>query len=98
MAMAPTTDLSGVITQLINGNNLLAAIQQTLKAGIAIQPVLPSYTVANLPTKGATGQFAWASNGRKASEGVGAGTGVPVYFNPATSTWLDFYSNAQVQA
>jgi hypothetical protein len=42
------------------------------------RPVVPSYTVANLPTAGA-GALAYASNGRKNAEGLGSGTGVLVY-------------------
>lgn len=48
-----------------------------------------SVTVANLPTNNNTGgDLYWASNGRKSGEGVGAGTGVLVVWNPATSSWL----------
>lgn len=41
-------------------------------------PSAPSYTVAGLPA-GAAGRLAYASNGRKNGEGVGAGTGVLVF-------------------
>lgn len=40
------------------------------------------YTVANLPT-GFAGRMAYATNGRKTAEGVGAGTGVLVVFSNA---------------
>jgi hypothetical protein len=49
-------------------------------------PVLPSYTVATLPTGISAGGMAFASNGRKPSEGTGAGTGVQVYFDG--SRWI----------
>jgi len=45
-----------------------------------IQETTP-VTVANLPTNATAGDRAFASNGRKPSEGAGAGTGVPVYFD-----------------
>lgn len=34
---------------------------------------------ANLPTPGQAGRFFFVTDGRKIGEGVGAGTGVPVY-------------------
>lgn len=56
----------------------------------------PVYTVANLPNPGYAGQVAFASNGRKATEGAGAGTGVPVYWNSNTNQWFNFYNNLVV--
>lgn len=41
-------------------------------------PAAPSYAVADLPAS-AAGSIAYASDGRKAGEGVGAGTGTLVY-------------------
>lgn len=84
------TDLTQVVIQQQMGNQILAAIQQQLVAGVAVTAAPPSYTVAALPATAATGQFAWASNGRKIGEGSGSGTGVPVYFNGATSQWFTF--------
>lgn len=55
-------------------------------------------TVAELPATGQAGQLFWVTNGRKSGEGVGAGTGVPAYWNSATSQWLRFEDNAVVQA
>jgi hypothetical protein len=57
--------------------------------------LLGQYTVAALPT-GTTGDLAYATNGRKVGEGVGAGTGVPVYFSNAQ--WRVFSTDAQVLA
>lgn len=54
-----------------------------------------SFTVAALPASPTTGSIVYASNGRKAGEGAGAGTGVPVYFQ---GVWRTFYDNSQVQA
>ena len=44
-------------------------------------PVLPSYTVANLPTGAVAGAMAFASNGRKPTEAAGAGSGVTVFYD-----------------
>ena len=44
-------------------------------------PVLPNYTVASLPGSPGTGAIALATNGRKPSEGGGAGTGVEVFYD-----------------
>ena len=43
-----------------------------------VLPGIGSYTVANLPIDVVDGQLAFASNGRKTGEGVGAGTGTLV--------------------
>lgn len=77
-----------------------ATAAEALKAPLA-SPVftgtvtLPSYAVAGLPV-GATGQTAYASNGRKVGEGAGLGTGVPVYFS--SSQWRVYSTDAQVLA
>ncbi len=44
-------------------------------------PRLPSYTIATLPNATGVGDatMAFATNGRKVGQGVGAGTGIPVY-------------------
>lgn len=39
---------------------------------------------------------AWCRNGRKSGEGVGAGTGVPCYYDAAIDDWRRFEDNAQV--
>jgi hypothetical protein len=59
-------------------------------------PVLPSYTVATLPTGIAAGSTAFASNGRKPNQAVGSGTGVEVFFDG--STWISVCSGATVAA
>lgn len=64
---------------------------------------VPAYTVANLPITGlANGQsfvtIAFASNGRKAGEGAGAGTGVMVYWDNPSGLWLKFSSDTVVTA
>lgn len=62
---------------------------------------IPAYTFANLPTDGlANGTtyltIAFCSNGRKGGEGAGNGTGVPVYWNSASSQWLKFSDDTVV--
>jgi hypothetical protein len=42
-------------------------------------PVLPSYSVTGLPVSSPAGAKAYATNGRKPNEAVGAGTGVEVF-------------------
>ncbi len=59
-------------------------------------PVLPSYTVAGLPGAPGTGAKAFASNGRKPSEGAGAGSGVEVFYDG--SRWISVCSGVQVVA
>lgn len=44
-------------------------------------PVLPSYTVAGLPTIAIAGAQAFATNGRTPTQAAGGGTGVEVFFN-----------------
>lgn len=54
-----------------------------------------AYKVANLP-KGFPGAMTVASNGRRAGQGAGAGTGCPVWWDG--SVWRTFYDNSQVAA
>lgn len=89
-------DLTGLIAQSQQTNQILTAILAALKSGVAIQNTAPSYTVASLPATGSSGQFCWASNGRKPGEGAGSGTGVMVFWNSATSQWYSFASTALV--
>lgn len=92
-------DLQGVVNELHQSNVALQQIITLLTNGILIQPNLQVFTVAGLPATGnGTGRLAWASNGRKPAEGVGAGTGVPIFWNPATSSWFSFLSGAVVTA
>ena len=59
-------------------------------------PVLPSYTVAALPTAPGAGGKAFTTNGRKPSEVAGAGTGVEVFFDG--SHWISVCSGQPVAA
>lgn len=57
---------------------------------------LKSYTVATLPTATPDHTIAFATNGRRAGEASGLGTGVPVWFDG--TVWRTFYDNTQVLA
>ncbi|MFO1026189.1 MAG: hypothetical protein U1E70_13465 [Acetobacteraceae bacterium] len=59
-------------------------------------PTLPSYAVASLPGGCSAGAVAYAANGRKPTEGAGAGTGVQVYFDG--SRWISVSSGSAVVA
>jgi hypothetical protein len=56
------------------------------------------FTVARLPLlpTPVSGTIAYATNGRKQGEGVGAGTGVPVYFS--AGFWRRYSDDTPVQA
>lgn len=90
------TDLTGVVTQLITQNQILTETLAQFQKGISVLPIPAVYTVAGLPATAATGQWAWASNGRLPGQGGGAGTGCPVFFNSATSSWYSYCSGAAV--
>ena len=59
-------------------------------------PVLPSYTVAGLPTTAIAGAQAFATNGRTSTQATGAGTGVEVFFNGVN--WIAGCTGSQVLA
>jgi hypothetical protein len=61
-----------------------------------VMPGVSTYTVANLPTDVQANQIAYASNGRKAGEGAGAGTGVLVFRD--TTAWRACDTGATVAA
>jgi hypothetical protein len=89
-------DLTSLVSVLQTLNQILTANGQTMADGIAVLASPANYTVATLPASGASGQFAFATNGRKPGEGVGSGTGVPVFFNSHTGTWFSYCSGAVV--
>lgn len=96
--MSATVPTQGIFQTWQTIGQTLSSILTLLKTGIAVQPVAPSYTVVALPATAQTGAYAWATNGRKPGEGAGAGTGVPVFWNPSTSQWFSSLSGAQVTA
>lgn len=90
------TDLNSLVSVLQTQNQILNSLVTALKAGIVIDPTPTSYTVATLPATAGAGITAWASNARKIGEGSGAGSGLLVYFNPATATWFTVSGNILV--
>lgn len=59
-------------------------------------PVMPSYTVANLPGSPGAGAKAFVTNGRKPNEATGVGSGVEVFFDG--SKWISVCSGSPVVA
>jgi hypothetical protein len=55
--------------------------------------ILVSYVNTALPS-GINGLLAYCTNGRKVGEGVGAGTGVPVYYS--NGVWRVFSTDSAV--
>lgn len=77
--------ISYLVASLLNytykvGERLNLCLPKDGSEAMSGQLTLASYTVAGLPT-GVVGSWAYASNGRKVGEGVGAGTGVMAYFS-----------------
>jgi len=59
-------------------------------------PVLPSYTVSNLPSAPSAGAKAFAANGRKPGETSGSGTGVETFFDGVQ--WISSCAGTPIQA
>ncbi len=82
-------------TQVIAGGGLQAGGALTDNVGVALYATRSA--VAALPASGAAeGDWAYAIDGRKAGEGVGAGTGVPVWWS--NGNWYAADSGAVVAA
>jgi len=90
-----------------NNGNVLINIAGGISPGGGANASLPQFTlpvlpftvaVASLPVMAAnnTGCMAFATNGRRPSEGVGAGTGVPVYWSGGA--WHSVIDGAAVAA
>jgi hypothetical protein len=90
------TDTTSLVNVLQTQNTILTQLLKAFLGGILVDPTPAVYTVAGLPATAASGQWAFASNGRKPGEGAAAGTGVPVFFNTATNTWFAYTSGAVV--
>lgn len=94
-------DLQGQLNELKQQVQLARQTEQAL-----FTDSIPAYTVANLPTlaNGGLGNgtsyvtLAFASNGRKSAEGVGAGTGQLVYYNAPTDQWLRVRDDSLITA
>jgi len=94
-------DLSTLVAAIQTLTQTVGSSGKSLAAitnGVAILAVPPGYAVASLPAAAGNGAIAWASNGRKPGEGAGAGTGVPVFYNPATNNWFSYLSGTVVTA
>lgn len=92
MAAVPMT------TEIVAGPGLHVGGPLGSNVGLTLYKVVT--TVALLPTTGnAAGDMAYARDGRKPSEGAGAGTGVPAWWTPGNpGTWCAFDSGAAVVA
>ncbi len=73
-----------------------AAASAAAAAASALQPVLPPHTVALLPAAPTGNPIAFATDGRKAGEGAGLGTGVLVFWDGAA--WIACDTGAPVAA
>lgn len=82
-----------------DGSAWISVHDAAVFAGYALG--VQEYLVDDLPTPPSTPSgvraVAFATNGRKAGEGVGAGTGVPVYWNDDTGQWFVFRNDSVVQ-
>lgn len=91
-------------TELNTVQQQVVIAQQTERA--LFSDSMPAYTVATLPTltNGGLGNgvsyvtTAFASNGRKAAEGAGLGTGQIVYYNAVTDQWLRVRDDSVITA
>lgn len=81
--------------ELANTTKTVVTIDNNSLVTFSDEIQVASYLVANLPT-GAAAQVAYASNGRKAGEGVGAGTGVLVFHDG--TNWIAVDTGAAVAA
>jgi hypothetical protein len=102
-ASGDTVDLAPIILRqndryhiISDGSSLWREIfrSNSVSPRFAGPPVLPSYSVIGLPSAPGTGATAFATNGRKPSEGVGAGTGVEVFYDG--TKWISVCSGTVV--
>lgn len=84
---------TGVITT--TGTSSAGRLESTGVVAASTYVSTGAFSVASLPSNPPAGSWAFATNGRKAGEGAGAGTGCPVYFQ---GTWKTFYDNTTVLA
>lgn len=100
-ALRLKSDGNFTIGQSNQGNDIADALRinfTSLQTSFLYPPKLPSYTVAGLPstTTYGVGSEAFATNGRRAGEGAGTGTGCPVWSDG--TNWRTFYDNSIVAA
>ena len=89
------------IQQPIAGDSLLTNqswVLWTASVSTALKLSGTSFKVADLPEAKSyqIGSTSFASNGRKAGEGPGAGSGVPIWTDGVK--WRTFYDNTEVMA
>lgn len=89
-----TTNFGAVV--FYDGKTTETARIDKTRLTLGVLANLKSYTFAALPVA-TNGDLAYCSNGRKAGEGGGAGTGVPVYYS-TTGGWCSFRTDATVTA
>lgn len=77
------------------GNKLFASASLSISIDGLLK--VKSFAVASLPASASVGTLAYATNGRKAGEGAGAGTGVLVFFDGADK-WIAVDTGAEVAA
>lgn len=103
------SDLTEMVWKELQGqlNDIRKNVQIAQQTEMALfSDSLPAYTVASLPTlaNGGLGNgtsyvtLAFASNGRKAAEGAGLGTGQLVYYNAPTDQWLRVRDDSLITA
>jgi len=63
--------------------------------GSLVADALARYAYLDLPT-GFQGRMAFVTDGRKGGEGVGAGTGVPCYYDSTGADWFTFSGDIAV--
>jgi len=68
---------NNVLADFIGAVAVLSRSSARITAGVPVR--MPTYTVAGLPAVSVAGDTAFATNGRKAGEGAGSGTGVLVF-------------------
>lgn len=98
MVYAELKDQLNTLQQQVNTNS---NVERAL-----VSDSIPAYTVALLPTlaNGGLGNgttyvtVMFASNGRKAAEGAGLGTGQLVYYNAPTDQWLRVRDDSLITA
>ena len=77
--------------------NALTPIEEVIARDVSGSAFgFPSYTVSELPSI-TKNMVAFATDGRKQGDSSGNGTGVPVWFDEDSQTWVTFYNNQQVR-
>jgi hypothetical protein len=91
-AYATARSAAPATAEIVAGPGLQGGGQIGPNAPIAFYAAITS--VADLPSLGAEGDWAYALNGRKAGEAAGSGTGVPCWWS--NGAWIAVDSGAAV--